>query len=193
MKWPRRFVEFFYAKLRADPFAAIIAFATIAYVIVSSYQWTEIRDAKEVAQRAWIIVSRHVVEMEMGKPLRFTAAIENAGNSPAVLVESVSAARLIRPPDRLEYDDFSNAKEPEKSTKNILGPKQSIESSVTGPTVVPVLLDALRAQTDFLYRYGRIKYKDAFGKLRTTRYCERYYSEFNRFMACQEPGSNYFD
>ncbi len=155
------------------------------------------RKNMEVASRAWVTISDMKFEISIGSPLKFITAIENSGNSPAVIIDSWYGTDLVKAKEQPVLK-WPKERRPEESLPHtpgwtVIGPKQKFLSDESGPVVTPTLAMAIKNKTEVLYRYGFIKYRDVFGVPRTTRYCFWFDGERQHSFACSEPGSNTFD
>jgi hypothetical protein len=171
------------ARWSRDPtfFTAVIAFATVAYVVVSFCQLRALQQGNEQTQRAWITVIATSFEIKAGMTIKADITIENAGNTPAVITASGRRLRMQPVGEPLRFTE-----DPSWRTGGmIVGPKHHVLSGpIIGPLITQAHIDALKAKTSVLYQYGRIEYRDPFDKPRETRYCHVYDPDRDRFYAC---------
>jgi hypothetical protein len=165
----------------------LLVILTLSYVVVTALQLSALHKNMQVAQRAWVTIASVSVEVKAGTPLRFSTVLENSGNSPAVLVKSVYGIALHDANRPLDLAPEPGWERPDLKNTIIIGPRQRIDlgtDSNPGPPITADTVEALKAKTSMLYRFGRIKYRDAFNVVRETKYCFVYEGTGSGCIAC---------
>ncbi len=130
-------------------FTAVIAAATVAYVIVSAYQLTALYQSNEGSQRAWLLIRdltplvpqrangvcpilpaddpsagpKPPAEVRPGTVYCVRLTIENAGNSPAVMHSSKATWNAVTLPEQEFFRDPPYVLATTRRSRGLIGPK----------------------------------------------------------------------
>jgi hypothetical protein len=115
-------------------------------------------------------------------PIPYVITIKNFGQTPAYDAE-VDAEAGIEPIAN-ERHLASTPRGPGKSSRMPIGPGGEIHITLTPPVLTQPAMDGLVNHTCALYVLGIIRYRDAFGKLHTTRFCQRRADDGHAMMGC---------
>ena len=153
---------------------------TFAYVIVAYWQVSTVHDT----ERAWMVVNPKnwnpglaITPPQGGEiPLNvFQMSTKNVGNTPARIIET--GCKYIRLEKMGDLPDEPNYGESAMFNDMLFVPNDSIgQIAPLSPSAVLSQEEATKISNAqmFLYAYGFVAYKDAFGKLRRTRWGYEY-------------------
>lgn len=131
-------------------------------------QWTEMRDTRELENRAWVGVKQaDMVDLPKGG-VQFNVTYVNGGNSPAVCsIEVTGGYRDSSPPDQYDF-----GKMPFQGSKIAIFPNSEYVS------IAAILSEAPRVdmvnREHAYYIWGKLSYADIFSRPHTTRFCLRF-------------------
>jgi hypothetical protein len=161
--------------------AKFTAWATWLYafftIVLCALVFFQIR-AYWAKERAWMIM-----DIQDGNPatnhedgiqiVEFTADIKNYGHSPAVILKVDHSADIMKREEKLPlHPKYLSLPEVSYSAPDPIVPKGG---SAVYWKITQKSMDALTSGERLMYVYGRIVYKDIFGRKRETRYCFRYF------------------
>jgi len=157
---------------------AVMALFTTALWVLAYYQLKAYRNK----ERAWMMIDiAHKGGIQLPPIVypstgltRFRLDMRNLGETPATIIYAQHDGRLLRREEKLP-------KRPPYLDKPLPEPINEIIAPTGGtPVYSEFNQDAMRdigAGLTILYLFGRVIYKDIFGKERETRYCLRYYPQ----------------
>jgi len=155
--------------------AAITAVIAVAAVV----QWRESRKASERQLRAYLSVvigqGGHIQDRPNGVRFEGSPIIRNSGQTPAYKVRLWHRAEVL-PNNVIPNFDFTIVETNETSEATI-GPQETRHMRVVVPGLIADV-DVHGAQYGVgpcLWIWGLIKYEDAFGYARFTKFCQRLY------------------
>jgi hypothetical protein len=149
-------------------FTALLFFATVALWVSTR---NLVRGAEKTAERqlrAYVFATAaRVRHFAINEPVEIEVLIRNTGQTPAYGVYHCMSIAMSNPPLRLDELDFSDA------PKGAMGPAE-VSSSFAhfGPDykLPEGSFRAVRSEKAALWVYGEIRYEDAFGKPRWTKF-----------------------
>jgi hypothetical protein len=169
-QWPQRY----YCDLKITDvyvavFSGLLVFVTLGLVWVGVQQYNDTR----ILQRAYLAVVPRGINPFRADKTRFSCdvAFLNAGNLPAQEVSWELASKLF--PDR-QREIFNP---PGNKDGNVIIPARGEMLKSAPPITRDELDNFVNATTDqqaWLYIWGRVRYKDGFGKRRFVDFCHRY-------------------
>jgi hypothetical protein len=137
-----------------------------AYTVFAALQWLAIRKSLRVSERAYISVTpMEILNLRQGAAPAMTLGLRNEGNTPAYKVRCWCAIAKVGSPFPTKSEAFPQGR---------FGPEFTLIQQATFrllPTLTNTLSERevaalLKAETARLYVWGRVEYRDAFGKRR---------------------------
>jgi hypothetical protein len=141
--------------------------------------------AQMIAERAWLVIGSGMGNYQptwgVDSP-KFSWRILNAGNTPAQIFETQCKYELVSSVDLYNLPPDPEYPLPIEMSGHLLAPHNEIVYSVpliefpnTQPIDLPhETVNAIKEGLAHLRAYGYVKYRDAFGENRESRFCERY-------------------
>lgn len=171
----------------------IIMIATTIYAFISFGQWRAMREQISRDQRAWVFnkdiatdkfgKGEHGRCIKEGEKSTFEVILKNIGKTPAHVTNVKTYLRIIKTgekPDLAKDAIISSTKNP-----FIMFPETT---RTTGDNLTEIFtkerLEAIESRQVTLYILGVISYKDIFGQLHWTEFCESLDSNLSSFSTC---------
>jgi hypothetical protein len=135
----------------------------VLYTFFAALQWWAIRQSLRVSERAYISVRpMEIIDFREGMKPAILLTIQNEGNTPAYNVRCWSAIATVTAPFPKKFPQASLGPECTLIQKAnfVLNPRLTNNLSRTDVAALSI------AQQRRLFVWGRVEYRDAFGKLR---------------------------
>jgi hypothetical protein len=146
-------------------------------------------DAFRLDQRAWMGISNVALSvLKVGEPLRVDADIVNTGKTPAfsVRIDKTGIQTNYGPLDVDQFIASGKLSKPiQPPSTGVSGPNSSIKIPFhTDQPMTEVWIDQINSHALWIYVFGDIHYRDAFGVEHTTQFCGSYDPPTQRFDNC---------
>ena len=172
---------------------ALLVMATCATVGVSYFQWEAMKKQTQLAERAWVFNKElattkfeggiHGRCIKKGEKSTFEVIVKNIGKTPAYVTNVRTYLRIIKTgekPDLAKEAIISSTKNP-----FIMFPETT---RTTGDDLTEIFtkerFEAIESRQLTLYIMGVISYKDIFGQLHWTEFCESLDTNLISFSPC---------
>lgn len=172
---------------------ALLVMATCATVGVAYFQWQAMKKQTQLAERAWVFNKElattkfeggiHGRCIKKGEKSTFEVILKNIGKTPAHVTNVRTYLRIIKTGEKPVLDKEAII----SSTKNpfIMFPETT---RTTGDNLTEIFtkerFEAIESRQATLYILGVISYKDIFGQLHWTEFCESLDPNLSSFSPC---------
>ena len=162
-------------------FTAVIAFATASYAVVSCNELSTMRTSIERAERAWVApLPIKITEVKDKLPI-FSLPYQNSGKSPAFnsdVIGKTATGGPIPENDACKLTKRANGGPVIYPGVTYITTFQNINAAIAKQ------IEAARTGGAIFYMLGCLRYDDAFGNQRFSKFCQLFVPEENVFKFC---------